>query len=261
MNEINLNSINDEDEEDFLDKDYFTIDYPGQNISDNTAFKKWYSFQSEKIKTENEIRINNNKRETSEYLVKEEEMSKSSINYLFITMCKNCQCYTRHSITSQSVFAKCLKCEKEFCVGCAMEKYSSDNTKLCFMGYFKSLYLRMSIGDYNGKDLDIMEYIFLFFITIIIMPIYLALISCVSYLNRHPNKLFVVNEDEDENDIKINKYMEIYKVIYPIFFSLLYFVYIIYFFPFLLITTSIIFSIQKLRNKFLIIYEPLIGSI
>ena len=260
-NEINLNSINDEDEEDFLDKDYFTIDYPGQNISDNTAFKKWYSFQSEKIKTENEIRINNNKRETSEYLVKEEEMSKSSINYLFITMCKNCQCYTRHSITSQSVFAKCLKCEKEFCVGCAMEKYSSDNTKLCFMGYFKSLYLRMSIGDYNGKDLDIMEYIFLFFITIIIMPIYLALISCVSYLNRHPNKPFVVNEDEDENDIKINKYMEIYKVIYPIFFSLLYFVYIIYFFPFLLITTSIIFSIQKLRNKFLIIYEPLIGSI
>jgi hypothetical protein len=249
MKDKNLNSIN---EDNILDNDYFTIDYIGQNISKNTTFKKWYSIQSEKIKIENEFRINSNKNQISEYLIEEDNISSSS-NFLFITVCKNCQCYSRHSFNTHSVFAKCFKCEKEYCIGCSIEKHSPDDNNICFIGYFKLIYLRVIFEDVEEKNLDIMLYIFLFFITIIIMPIYLALISCMSYLNIHRNKTF------NENEVEINKYFEIYKVIYPIFFSMLYFVYIITFLPFLFIITLIIFSIPLFRKKFLIIYEPIIG--
>ena len=249
MKEEKLNSKN---EETILDKDYFTIDYPGQNVSKNIIFKKWYSIQSEKIKIENEFRINSNKYEINEYFTNEDIINSSS-SFLFISTCNKCQCYCTHSLNTNSIFSKCFKCKKEYCVGCSVEKYSSDTNKICFRGYFKSLYLRMKIEEYNDKHLEIMEYVFLFFITIIIMPIYLALISCFSYFNRHPNKPL------SENDINNNKYIEIYKLFFPIFFSLLYFVYVITFLPLLLVITLIVFLIPLFRKKFLIIYEPIIG--
>ena len=36
-----------------LEKNYYAFEYPGQEIDRKDSFKKWYSFQSEKIKTQN----------------------------------------------------------------------------------------------------------------------------------------------------------------------------------------------------------------
>ena len=46
--------IKEQDNEEILfDKNYFAIEYPGQNVTKKNSFKKWYSIQSEKIKKEN----------------------------------------------------------------------------------------------------------------------------------------------------------------------------------------------------------------
>ena len=249
---IFLNSENNESEDAFLDKNYYNIEYPGQNLSRSESFKKWYSFQSEKIKIENEFRteIKQNS-EYNEYLVEEHIVAKAS-SFLFISLCKSCQCYSVHSLGENTIFAKCSKCQKEYCIGCSIENYSSDKNKMCFRGYFKSLYLR--IKNEKGKELEfgIMEYIYYFVITIIIMPIYLLLISSSTAMNRHPNKPI------DDKNVEMNEYIEIYKIFFPVFYSILNFIYIISFLPFLFFICLIVFSVPFLRNKFLVIYNPIV---
>ena len=251
---MNDEIINQENEDSFLDKDYYLIEYKGQNLLRKNSFKKWYKIQSEKIKIENDIQS----KKANEYEINnfffDDKIIKPMISFSFISLCEKCQCYSKHTLISNSIFSKCCKCNKEYCLGCSVEKYSSDNNKLCLRGYLKHLYLRMKYQKEKEKenDLEIMEYVFIFVITIIIMPIYLSLVSCFCFFNRHPNKPI------DENNINQNLYFEIYKTLYPGFFSLLYFVYIISFLPILFIITLIIFLIPFLRNKFMIIYEPMI---
>ena len=249
------NSKNHESESDdtFLDKNYYIIEYPGQNLSRNESFKKWYSFQSEKIKIENDFRTEIKQNiKYNEFLVEEDIVAKAN-SFLFISLCKNCQCYSVHSLSENTIFAKCYKCQKEYCIGCFIENYSSDKNKMCFRGYFKALYLRIKYE--KGKEIEfgIMEYIFFFVTTIIIMPIYLSLISSSTAMNRHPNKPI------NDKNVEMNECIEIYKIFFPVFYSILNFIYIISFLPFLFFISFIVFSVPFLRNKFLIIYNPLIG--
>ena len=249
------NSKNHESESDdeFLDKNYYNIEYPGQNLSRNESFKKWYSFQSEKIKIENEFRSEINQNiEYNEFLVEEEIVTLAN-SFLFISLCESCQCYSVHSLAENTIIAKCFKCQKEYCIGCSIENYSSDKNKMCFKGYFKALYLRIKYE--KGKEIEfgIMEYIFFFVITIVIMPIYLSLISSSSAINRHPNNPINVK------NIEMNECFEIYKIFFPVFYSILNFVYIFSFLPILFFISLIIFFVPFLRNKFMIIYNPIVG--
>ena len=242
-----------ENEDSLFDNKYFILEYPGQNLFKNNTFKKWYSIQLEKIKIENEFQNNNKKKyKKNQYFIDDDFDDPVNI-ILIISFCKNCQCYSIHSLKSNSIFAKCFKCEKDYCVGCFIEKYSSSSTKMCLKGYYKSLLLKMKFEVEQNKNIEFMEYLFYFFITIIIMPIYLPMISCFCYFNMHPYKPI------EEEDKEINIYLEIYKTIFPIFFSLLYFIYILSFFPFLFVITLFIFLIPFLRRKFIIVYEPIIG--
>ena len=248
MKEENIKSENDA----ILEKDYYEIEYPGQELVRKDSFKKWYSYQTEKIKTQNKYQSNNyNKYEINELYKEDDNFLNPASTFSFISLCKNCQCYSIHTLQTDSVFAKCFKCEKEHCVGCSVEKYSSDNNKLCIRGYYKSLYLRMKFDKEKEKDFDIMEYFFLFLITILIIPIYIPLISCSAYFNRHPDK--PINEDKT----KISIFFEFYKIFFPVIYSLFYFVYILNFLPFLFVMALVIFSIPFLRRKFLIVYEPI----
>ena len=245
-----------ENEDSLFDKNYFIIEYPGQDIFKKNSFKKWYSCKLEKIKIENEFQNNkNNEYEITEYFKGVDGFINPIKTFSFISVCKNCKCYSVHSLKTDSIFAKCFKCKKEYCVGCSIENYSNNENNdnvTCFRGYFKSLYLRMKFENNKNKQLEIMEYVFLFFITIIIMPIYLSMVSCFCYFNRHPIK------PSEENNAEINFVFEIYKTFYPVVFALLYFVYIISFFPLLFILALIIFLIPLTRRKFIIIYEPII---
>jgi len=240
--------------ENILEKEYYNIEYPGQDLSKKESFKKWFFFQSEKIKIENELREESIKNKINEFFIEEDIMIHTK-PFLFIYLCKNCQCYSIHSLQENSIFAKCHKCKKEYCIGCSIENYSSEKNNICFRGYFKALYLRIKYE--KGKELEfgILEYLFLFMITIIIMPIYLPLISSFSVFNRHPYKPI----DENKNSNESFRCIDFYIIFFPIFYSILYFVYIISFLPFLFFIALIIFLIPFLRKKFLIIYEPILG--
>ena len=244
---------NPENEDSLFDNNYFNIEYPGQNLSKNKTFKKWYTFQLEKIKIENELQYINKKRNRKYQYFIDDDFDDPVNIISIISICKHCQCYSIHSLKSNSIFAKCFKCEKEYCVGCYVEKYSASNTKMCLKGYYKSLLLKMKFETDKSKNLEFMELFFYFFITIIIMPIYLPMISCFCYFNMHPYKPI------EQEDIEIDIYLEIYKTIFPIIFSLLYFIYILSFFPILFVIALFIFLIPFLRRKFLIIYEPIKG--
>ena len=244
---------NPENEDSLFDNNYFNIEYPGQNLSKNKTFKKWYSFQLEKIKIENELQYINIKRNRKYQYFIDDDFDDPVNIISIISICQHCQCYSIHSLKSNSIFAKCFKCEKEYCVGCYVEKYSDSNTKMCLKGYYKSLLLKMKFETDKNKNLEFMELFFYFFITIIIMPIYLPMISCFCYFNMHPYKPI------EQEDIEIDIYLEIYKTIFPIIFSLLYFIYILSFFPILFVIALFIFLIPFLRRKFLIIYEPIKG--
>ena len=242
-----------ESEDTIFEKEYYNIEYPGQDLSKNDLFKKWFSFQSQKIRIENDLREENNKNKLNEFYIEEDIMVHSK-PFLFISLCKRCQCYSKHSLQENSIFAKCHKCQKEYCIGCSIENYSAEKNKICFRGYFKTLFLR--IKNEKGKELDfgILEYLFLFMITIIIMPIYLPLISSFSVFNRHPYKPI-----EEKNNDDSFRFIDVYVIFFPVFYSILYFVYVISFLPFLFFITLIIFLIPFLRKKFLIVYEPILG--
>jgi len=242
-----------EPEDIIFEKEYYNIEYPGQDLFKKESFKKWFSFHSEKIRIENELRFESNKNKINEFFIEENIMINAK-PFLFISLCKSCQCYSIHSLQENSIFAKCYKCQKEYCIGCFTENYSSDKNQICFRGYFKMLYLR--IKNEKGKELEfgILEYLFLFMITIIIMPIYLPLISSFSVFNRHPYKPI-----DEKNNRESFRCFDLYAIFFPIFYSILYFVYVISFLPLLFFITLIIFLIPFLRKKFLIIYEPIIG--
>lgn len=244
---------NHENEDSLFDNNYFIIEYPGQNLFKNKTFQKWYSFQLEKIIIENDFQNINKKKHKKDQFFVDDDFDNPSNIILIISLCKNCQCYSIHSLKSNSIFAKCFKCEKEYCVGCFVEKYSSSNTKMCLKGYYKSLLLKMKFESDKNKNIESMEYFFFFFITIIIMPIYLPMISCFCYFNLHPYK------PVDKEDMEIDIYFEIYKTIFPVIFSLLYFIYILSFFPLLFVISLFIFLVPYFRRKFIIIYEPITG--
>lgn len=243
-----------EPKENEFEKEYYDIEYPGQDLSKKESFKKWLSFQSKKIRIENEFREEDIKNKNNEFFIEEDIMIHTK-PLLFISLCKSCQCYSIHSLQENSIFAKCHKCQKEYCIGCSTENYSSDKNKICFRGYFKTLYIR--IKNEKGKELEfgVLEYLFLFMITIIIMPIYLPLISSFSVFNKHPYKPL----EEENNNNESFGCIDVYIIFFPVFYSILYFVYVISFLPFLFFITLIIFLIPFLRKKFLIIYEPILG--
>ena len=164
----------------------------------------------EKITIENEFQTNKSNEYEINYII-DDKFIKPIISFSFIYICENCQCYSKHTLFNNSIFSKCHKCQKEYCLGCSVEKYSSDNNKLCLRRYINHLYLRMKYENERENDFEIMEYIFIFVITIFIIPIYLPLISSFCYFNRHPNKPI------DENNIKV-WYIEIYKTVFPQFF-------------------------------------------
>ena len=231
-------------EDNIIEKDYFSIDYNEQNICNNPLFKKWKSFQEKKINIENTFRLSSI---TNSYID-----TKIPI-LLIISYCKFCKKYTIFKFNYNSIFIECEKCQKKICIGCSTEKYSSRDDKICFKGYIKSLYLKMKLYSNPNKNLEKSEYCFIFIITFLILPIYLALISCNSAIELHPNKPVDHNDEDEEEDVFAMK------IIFSLCYSILFFPYILLFFPYLFITTFFCLIVPSTRKKLLVLYEPLIG--
>ena len=92
-----------EPEENIFEKEYYNIEYPGQDLSKKESFKKWLSFQSEKIRIENELREEDIKNKNNEFFIEEDIMIHTK-PLLFISLCKSCQCYSIHSLQENSIF-------------------------------------------------------------------------------------------------------------------------------------------------------------
>ena len=108
----------------------------------------------------------------------------------------------------------------------------------------------MKLHNNQNMKLEIFEYLFIFIITFLIIPIYLALISCISVINRHSNKPENNNNEDNEDVIAL-------KLIFILCYPILFFPYIFLFCHCLFITTFICFIIPSTRKKIIIIYEPL----
>ena len=206
---------------DFEIKDYFQIEFKGQNVKNTPEFKKWYEGAEKYIKRENNRR-------------KEKYINETVLfdhNILTIEFCEKCLSYTICSLKNIFSYVICNRCKEEFCIGCSLRqknRYNKDDST-CLKGYLKGLYLRII----NRRSeiivaealFNIMHIIFCLFFT----PLFLGFISNFMGLIIHPNKKRVLND----NSLSYTKIC--FYFIYSIFRGLLMFPYIILFLPFMIL--------------------------
>ena len=229
---------------DFEIKDYFQIEFKGQNVKNTPEFKKWYEGEEKYIKRENN-------RRKEKYI---DETVLFDHNILTIEFCEKCLSYTICSLNNSFSYVICNRCKEEFCIGCPLRRKNRDveDISTCLKGYLKGLYLRII----NRRSelvvtmalFHIMHIIFCLFFT----PLFLGFISNYIGLIIHRNKKRVLNENS-MSDTKICFYF-----IYSIFRGLLMFPYIILFLPFMiLLLLPGIFS----YTYYLYVYDSYIASI
>ena len=167
--------------DEFEIKDFFQIEFKGQNVENSVEFKKWY--KGAKIYIEKE-----NKRRKDDYV---RELNYRDTCILTIQFCQNCLSYTLCSLCSRFSFIKCNKCDEEICIGCSRRRkgdgdYGEENT--CLKGYLKALYLRI-INRRSGllinfQIFDVLHIIICLFFT----PLLVGFMSNVIGLLVHPKK-------------------------------------------------------------------------
>ena len=114
-------------------KDFFKLEYKGQNVEKTQEFKKWYKRMSNYIKEEN-IKL------AKDYLTKPNVYTSS---ILLISFCNECNSYTLCSFFEEFSNITCLKCKSFFCGGCLTKRFNTDDFSTCLKGYIKFLYLRI----------------------------------------------------------------------------------------------------------------------
>ena len=232
--------------DDFENKDYFQIEFKGQNVNNTPEFKKWYKSAEKYIKRENNQR--------KEKYIHETVLFDHDI--LTIEFCEKCLSYTICSLNKAFSYVKCNRCKEEFCIGCLLKrrKYNTNDKDetTCLKGYLKGLYLRII----NRRSeiiaaealFNIMHIIFCLFFT----PLFLGFLSNFIGFITHPNKKRVLPYDYMRGN-KIFIYF-----IYSIFRGILMFPYIILFLPFMiLLLLPGIFS----YTYYLYVYDSYIASI
>ena len=189
--------------DEFEIKDFFQIEFKGQNVENSVEFKKWY--EGAKIYIEKE-----NKRRKDDYV---RELNYRDTCILTIQFCENCLSYTLCSLCSRFSFVKCNKCHEEICIGCSRRRrkgdgdYGKENT--CLKGYLKALYLRIinrrSGLLINSQIFDVLHVIICLFFT----PLLIGFMSNIIGLLVHRKKKIKENVDDNWKDIK-NCYIIIY---------------------------------------------------
>ena len=210
--------LNEFKNDDFENKNYFQMEFKGQNVKNTLEFQKWYKDAKIYIKKENENR--------KQLYIKNNYYGDISI--LTIEFCDKCLSYTLCSLSRSFSYIKCNKCNEEFCIGCS-RKRRIGGENVCLKGYLKGLYLR-----FINRRSELVVTIFLFYIMHIIFclfftPLFLGFISNFMGLIIHPNK----KRETIRNVLESNKLC--YYFIYSIIRGLLMFPYIILFLPFMII--------------------------
>ena len=203
-----------------INKDYYKLDFNGQNVEKLPSFKKWYENRLKEIKLENERRskidewANNFDRTTD-------------LRILCIFYCRNCTSYVTCSYKNDFSCVECNKCKTVFCPGCNYIKskenqYYDEST--CLKGYWKLWWLRAK----NCRS-DLVASCLLFYIMHVIFcifftPLYLGFISFYIGFFSHPK---IYSEKFRERFCPV--------LIYSILFGLIWFPYIIILVPLMIL--------------------------
>ena len=167
--------------DDFENKNYFQIEFKGQNVKNTLEFQKWYEDAKIFIKKENENRKQLYINDYDYY---------GDISILTIEFCDKCLSYTLCSLSSSFSYIKCNKCNEEFCIGCSRKRrkltIDRGEENVCLKGYLKGLYLRFI----NRRSELVITYFFDYILHIIFClfftPLFLGFISNFMGLIIHP---------------------------------------------------------------------------
>ena len=199
--EQDLNSYNEIE----IDSKHFKLLHINQSIKGNIQYQKWLDDAIIDINQKN-------------------EESYGPERFNIIHFCKNCCSYAIFLATGFS-YIECQNCHYTFCYGCGREPIGVE-ISTCLIGFLKINYLRLfkeSIKIIGDEPLFyVLHIIFSLFLT----PLYIGFIfNMIGFLS-HPNKK---NEHMHMFTDNANKLLTIY--IYSIIKGILFFPYIITFFP------------------------------
>ena len=203
-------------ETDQLKKDYYQLEYKGQNVEKSPLFKKWYDNRLKEIKTENERRS-----KIDEFAY--DYNNSPDVLLLCIFYCPNCINYTTCSYERDFSCVECNKCKAVFCPGCNYirhKEYKYGDGVACLKGYWILWWLRTKNCRSDLIRSNLCFYIMHIFFCIFLTPLYLGFICFFIGLFNH--KIF--------SDEKIDE-MRFPAFIYSILFGLLMFPFIITFIP------------------------------
>ena len=185
--EQNLNTTQNDE---FEIKNFFQIEYKGQNVTNSLEFKKWYDSAINYIKNENKRR--------KEAYIRDGYIRESRI--LTIQFCENCLIYTLCSLGTLFSYIKYNNCNEEFCIGCSKKrlKYGDGDgdDSICLKGYIKAFYLRI-IYRRSGLVITspvfhVMHIIFCLFFT----PLFIGFISnFMGFIVHRKNRDFIAKDD------------------------------------------------------------------
>ena len=206
-------------------KDFFKLEYKGQNVEKTQEFQKWYKRMSIYIKEEN-IRCAQN------YLINPNIFS---VPLLLISFCNECNSYVICSFYGDFSAIKCLKCNSFFCGGCLKKCFGVTDFSTCLKGYIKLLYLRViyqrtNINDFNKSCMWVYYLLHILF-CLFLTPFYIGFISFIIGLIIHQNK----NRKENTWSRYENETKYCIFIIFSLIRGLLKFPYIILFLPFMVI--------------------------
>ena len=193
---------------------HFKLQYITQNLKDNLE----YSFWREKA---------------TQYINKHNKETHSENNILLISFCNNCCSHSIFKINHFS-FIECINCHEQHCIGCSRRPLSDSDYSTCLFGFLKANYVRAINEGTNIVIHKTVIYIFHIIFCLLFTSLYIGFIFHMIGFLSHQKRSRMENNGEihDFTDNK-NKLYIIY--IYSILKGILFFPYIITFFPLMII--------------------------
>ena len=192
---------------------HIKLQYKNQNIDGNSEFQEW-------------------KRNAIEY-IEGENKNTNGEQVLLIKFCDNCCSYSIFTLDLFSLI-KCHNCKYEKCIGCNRQPLSNEDYLTCLKGFLIGSYYRAFYESIKIMVHEPILYIFHIIFSLIFTPSYIGYIFNMLGFLMHPNKSRLKN-DGKIHDFTYNGSILLTIHIYSIIKGILFFPYVITFFPFIVL--------------------------
>ena len=196
------------------DINHFKLHHKNQYIKDNNQYQNWKENAIKFINTEN---LNPATEE----------------NILFIDFCDNCYSFSIFKCAKFSEI-KCYNCQNICCIGCRKHPLTANDYSTCLKGFLIVCYLRVvheNINIYRHIPLILILHVIF---SLLFTPLYIGYIfNMLGFLSHRGNNR--LRNNGQINDFTDNKKKLLSIHIFSIIKGILFFPYIITFFPFILL--------------------------